>query len=140
MDAVRIKRAGVHDFFYLDDRDFRRRGHVRIEITGRLAEHEVTRGIGPPGFDDRKIRSQPCFTHIELAVEFFHRLALGHDGADPGAGVEGRNPGPAGTDSLGQRALRIQLQLQLASEIKLLEQFVLADIRGDHFADLTVIE
>ena len=46
------------------------------------------------------------------------------------------NAGAAGADALGQRALRVEFQLQLAGQIELLEQLVLADIGRDHLLDL----
>jgi len=36
--------------------------------------------------------------------------------------------------------LRIELQLQVACKILLLEQFVLADVGGDHLPDLAALQ
>src|SRR5207237_7053959 len=43
---------------------------------------------------------------------------------------------PAGADPLGERALRIQLHLQLAREELALELLVLADVAADHLPHL----
>ncbi|KRE01181.1 hypothetical protein ASE61_16885 [Bosea sp. Root670] len=72
-------------------------------------------GIGLPGLDDGEVGAQPGFADIELPFEFLDRLAFGDDGADAGLGVEGRDASAAGADALGQRTLRVQLQLQFAS-------------------------
>ena len=75
-----------------------------------------------------------------LAVEGLGLLALGHQRADAGLGEEGRDAGAAGADALGQRALRVELQLQLAGEVELGEELVLADVGGDHLLDLAGLE
>ena len=61
-------------------------------------------------------------------------------GAGAGPGEEGRDAGAAGADALGQRALRIEFDLQLAGEILLRERLVLADIGRDHLLDLPGLE
>lgn len=74
------------------------------------------------------------------AIELARLLALGDRGAVAGGGEEGRDAGAAGADLLGQRALRGQFDFQFATEQLLLEQGVLADIGGDHLADLPVFQ
>ena len=49
-------------------------------------------------------------------------LALGDHGADAGRGVEAGDAGAAGADALGQRALRVELELELAGEVLPLER------------------
>ena len=46
------------------------------------------------------------------------------------------NAGAAGADALGQRALRVEFELEFAGEILLGEKLVLADIGRDHLPDL----
>ena len=53
-----------------------------------------------------------------------------------GRGEEGRDAGAAGADALGQRALRIELDLELTGKEGLFEQLVLADVGRDHLLDL----
>ena len=57
-----------------------------------------------------------------------------------GAGVEAGNAGAAGAQLLGERALRRQLQLELARQHLALELLVLADVGGDHLRDLPGLE
>jgi hypothetical protein len=61
-------------------------------------------------------------------------------GPDAGLGVEGRNAGAAGADALGERALRVELDLELVCEILLGEGLVLADVGADHLLDLPRLE
>ena len=114
----------------------RRRRHDRIEIARGLAVDEVALGIGLPGVHDREIGDQAAFHDVLLAVELAHFLALGDLRADAGAGEERRDAGAAGADALGQRALRVELDLQLAGEVLAGERLVFADIGADHLADL----
>ena len=84
--------------------------------------------------------TRPRLHDVALAVEFAHFLALGDQGADAGLGEEGRDAGAAGADALGERALRIEFELELAGEVLLGEQLVLAHIGRDHLADLARLE
>ena len=84
--------------------------------------------------------NRPALQDVALAVELALLLALGHQRADAGLGVEGRDAGAAGADALGQRALRREFELQLAGQILLLEELVLADIGRDHLPDLAGLE
>ncbi len=63
-------------------------------------------------------------------------LALGDQRADAGLGVEAGNARPARAQPLGERALRGELDLELARQILPLELLVLADIARDHLLDL----
>ena len=49
-------------------------------------------------------------------------------------------PGAAGTHALGQRSLRVELDLDLASQILPRELLVLADIGADHLPDHVAVE
>src|SRR5690606_33002241 len=62
--------------------------------------------------------------------------ALGHLGADARLRVEPGNARPARAHPLGKRALRAELDLELAGEVLPLELLVLADVGADHLADL----
>ena len=64
------------------------------------------------------------------------RLALGDLGADAGRGEERRNAGATGADAFRQRALRVELDLQLAGQVLLGEGRVLADVGTDHLPHL----
>jgi hypothetical protein len=66
------------------------------------------------------------------------RLAFRNRRAVTGAGIEGRNSGAAGAYALGQGALRIEFDLDLAVHIHFFENLVLAYIGRQHLLDLTV--
>ena len=68
------------------------------------------------------------------------QLAGLHHGPERGGRVEGRDARPAGPAPLRQRALRRELQLDGAGQVRLLEHAVLADVAGDHLGDLAALE
>src|SRR3546814_5372605 len=92
--------------------------HVRIEVPRRLSIEEIAFGIGFPGLHDREIGAQPGLPDIERAFELLDRLALGHHRADARLRVEGGDAGPAGTNSLGKRALRIEFKVELPGQVE----------------------
>jgi hypothetical protein len=114
--------------------------HHRIEIARRHAVDEIAFRIAFPRLDDRKIGAQPAFENIGLAVELFLLLALGDQRADPRLGVEAGNARAACANALGQRALRIEFEFELAGQILLLERLVLAHIGTDHLLDLARLQ
>ncbi len=71
---------------------------------------------------------QRALHDVHLAVELAGLLAFGDQGAVAGLGEERRDAGAAGAQLLGQRALRGELQLQLAGQVLALELLVLADV------------
>ena len=74
----------------------------------------VNLGIAHPGLDDRQVRGQPGLEQIRFAVDHAGLLAFGRRGPRAGASVEAVDSRTAGADPLGQRALRIELDFQLA--------------------------
>ena len=136
MDVVGIELAGRHQMFDFGHGDLCGGRHHRIKIARGLAIDQVAGGVALPGVHDREIGEQPALHDVFLAVELLHFLAFGDQRADAGLGVEGRDAGAAGADALGQRSLRIEFEFQLAGEILLGEQLVLADIGRDHLLDL----
>jgi hypothetical protein len=61
-------------------------------------------------------------------------------GADARLGEEGGDARPAGADALGQRPLRVEFQLELAGQVELGEQLVLADVGRDHLPHLARLQ
>ena len=59
--------------------------------------------------------------------------ALGDLRTRASGGVEGGNTGAAGTNTFGQGALRVELDLEFAGEVLSGERRVLADIGADIF-------
>src|SRR6185437_927538 len=132
VDAVGIDRAGLDEVLDLRDGDARRRRHHRVEVARRLAVDEVAFGIALPGMDDGEIGDDAALHDVALAVEFALFLAFGDKRADARLGEEGGDAGAAGANALGEGALGIELELELAGEIELGEALVLADIGRDH--------
>jgi hypothetical protein len=84
--------------------------------------------------------NEAALHHIGLAVELAHFLALGDQVPTPVLVKKAGMPGAAGADALGQRALRVEFEFELAGEVLLREQLVLADIGRDHLLDLPVLQ
>ena len=93
--------------------------HHRIEIARRFSINEVAFGVALPGVDDGQIGDDPALHDVTLAIEFTLFLALGNIGAGAGAGEKSRDARAACADALGQRALRVEFDLQFAGEILL---------------------
>ena len=96
--------------------------------------------VALPGLDDGEVADDAALHDVGLAVELAQLLTLGDQRADAGLGEEGRNPGAAGADALGQRPLRVELDLDLAGQILPRELLVLADIGADHLLDHVAVE
>src|SRR3546814_849149 len=85
------------------------------------------------------IRRPPRSTRTDTLFPYT-TLFRSHHRADARLRVEGGDAGPAGTNSLGKRALRIEFKVELPGQVELGEQLVLPDIGRDHLPDLPVVE
>ncbi len=109
--------------------------------------------VADAGAHEREVGDDAALEHVVATVELARLLrragqgdrpvggvaprhaAVGDLGADAGRGVERGDPGAAGAQALGQRALRDQLDLELAGEELALELLVLTDVRRRHAGD-----
>src|SRR4030088_3457935 len=139
-DVVGIDLAWLDQILDLGNGDLPGRGHHRIEIARGLAINEIALGISLPGMNDRKVGDQAALHHVALAIDLALLLPCGDQGPGAGRGEEGRDAAPASADTLGQRALRIELDLELAGEILLREGLVLPNIGRDHLLDLPGVQ
>ena len=140
VDVVRVELAIGHELLDLGDAHLARRRRHRVEVARGLAVDEVALVIALPRLDDREVADDAALHDVGLAVELAQLLALGDEGADPGLGEEGRDAGAAGADALGQRPLRVELDLDLAGQVLPRELLVLADIGADHLPDHVAVE
>src|SRR6267378_1595112 len=140
VNLVWVELAEVDEFFDFGNDVIGGGGHHGIEIARGLAIDEIAPAIAFPCFDEREIAAEGAFEDVLAAVEFARFLVVGDHGAVARGGVERGDAGTSRAEALAQRALRIQLHLQLATEDELLEEFVFADVRGDHFLDLALLE
>ena len=115
VDAVGVERAERHDLLDLGDADLAAGGGVRIEVPRGLAVDEVALLVALPGLDDGEVGDDAALEDVGLAVELLVLLALGDHRADAGLGVEARDAGAAGAHPLGEGALRVELELELAA-------------------------
>ena len=77
---------------------------------------------------------------IFAAVKFADFFSFRDHRAHAGGRVERRNSRAGRAHAFGERALGIELDLDLSAQHLLLEQFVFADVAGDHFLDLMRLE
>ncbi len=136
MDRIWIEGADGDDLFHLDDADLAAGGGGHVEVSRRLAEHDVAGFVRLPRLDDGQVGEDSFLQDVVLTPEALHFLALGHLRADAGLGVEAGDARPARAAALGERPLRAELDLQLARQILALELLVLADVARDHLGDL----
>ena len=76
--------------------------------------------------------SRPSMTRVSLPSAICVPTPVGRE--------EAADAAAAGADALGQRALRVELDLQLAREELALELLVLPHVAGDHLLDLLRLE
>src|SRR5438270_4342100 len=137
---VRRKLADVHQLFHFGDDVVGGGGHHRIEVARGLAINEVAPAVALPCFDEREVDAQAALHHVHAAVELPGLFAFGDHGAVAGGRVERGDARAAGAQAFAERALRIQLYLQLAAQDKLLEEFVFAHVGRDHLLHLALLE
>ena len=139
-DVIGIDLARRHQMLHLGDGHLAGGRHHRVEVSRGLAVDEIAFVVRLPGVDEGDVGDEAPLHHIVLAIEGAGLLALGDDGAIARLGEEGRDARAARADALGQRALGVELQLQLAREKLLGEELVLAHIGGDHLPDLARLQ
>ena len=115
-------------------------GHHRVEVARGLPIHEVAVAVALPRAHEREVRLERQLEHVGSSVDHARLLALGHQRAVAGRREEAADACPAGANALRERALRHQLDLELAGEELPLELAVLADVGRDHLADLPGLE
>jgi hypothetical protein len=139
-DVVGIDLARLDQMLDLGDGEPGRGRHHRIEIARRLAVDEIAFRVARPSVDERDVGEEAGLHHVGLVVEVADFLALGDNGADARAGEEGGDAGAPGADAFGERALRIEFELELAREVETGENLVLANVARDHLLDLAGLE
>src|SRR5262249_29420705 len=98
----------------LGDRRVGRGRERRTEVARAAAEGEVARGVGLMRAQQREVGADRLLEEVAPAAELAHLLALGDRRTDAGRCVEGGDSGPSGSHALDERALRYQLELDLA--------------------------
>ena len=162
--CVGVELARLDELLDLGDRDPAGHGAQRVEVAGGLVEDEVAVPVALRRRAPGRSRSMMACSRTYVAVRpSTSKLAglLGRatrprrcrpasyrQGSPPSATwvptpVAVKNagmPDAAGAQPLGQRALRRQLDLELAGEVLPLELLVLADVGADHPADPLVAQ
>src|SRR5258708_6989388 len=140
VDLVGRELAGFDELLDFGDDVVGSGGHYRIEIARGFAEDEIAPAVALPGFDKSEVAAQGAFKNKVAAVEFARFLAVGNHGAVAGGSVKRGDARTAGAQAFGEGALRIQLHLQFAAQNELFEQLVIADVSGNHFLNLAILQ
>src|SRR5438309_518177 len=130
MHAFRIDVAQLDHLLGLDDREFRRHGHHRIEVARRLAIREVAPAVGAVRAQQRHVAAQRFFEHVALAVDLAHLLAIGEFGADAHRRIEAAEPGRGGAHAFADDALRHQYEFDAAGLVGSVER-ARSSVRGN---------
>src|SRR6266403_710623 len=139
VDLVGRELAEFDELFYFSDYIIGSRGHHGIEVARSLAIDEIAPAVALPGFDEGEVATQSALEHVLAAIEFAGFFAFGNHGAVAGGCVKGGNAAAA-ANAFGEGALRIEFYLYFAAQDELLEKFVFADVGGDHFFDLAILQ
>ena len=115
--------------------------HHRVEIARRPAVDEIADAVALPRLArTRSRRASGGSSTYGLPSMTPRLLALGDERAVAGRREEAADAGAAGANPLGERALRHELDLELAAQELALELLVLADVGRDHLPDLPRLE
>src|SRR5260370_17675871 len=140
VDLVGRELAEFDELFYFSDYIIGSRGHHGIEVARSLAIDEIAPAVALPRFDESEVATHGALENVLAALEFSRFFAFGNHGAVAGGCVKGGNAGAAGANAFGEGALRIEFYLYFAAQDELLEKFVFADVGGDHFFDLAILQ
>ena len=140
VDLVRRELAQIDKLFDFSDDVIGRGGHHGIEVARGLAVDEIAPAVAFPGFDEGEVTADGALEDVGASVEIAGFLAFGNHGAVTSGRVERGDACAAGAEAFGQGALRIQLDLQLAAQDQLLEEFIFANVSGNHFFDLAILQ
>src|SRR6185436_8584229 len=111
-----------------------------IEVARRPPIYKVAEPIALPRLHERKVGAQRLLEDIAPAIDHPRLFALGDDGAVGRRGEEAFDAGAGGAHALGERALRDELDLDLAAQELPLELLVLPDVGRDGFSNLPRVE
>jgi len=140
VNLIGRKRAKLDKFFDFGDDVVGGGGHHGIEVARGLAIEEIAPAVALPRFDESKVAANAALENVVAAIEFARFFAVRDHGAEARWCEESGNAGAASADAFRESALRIQLEFELTVGDKLLEEFVFADVGGDHFLDLALFE
>jgi hypothetical protein len=144
-NAGRVYLVGIEFSDFDENFDFRN-GHTTacgshgIEVARGLAIHEVATCIALPGFHERKIGVNAALQDVGEAVELALLLPFSYGSADARARIEAGDARATRAHAFSERTLGAEFHFEFSGEKLPLEFAILADIAGDHFADLVSFE
>src|SRR5471032_2207802 len=140
VNAVGLELAYFDQVLHFGDGDARGGAHHRREVPRRLSKDQIPPLVALPGPYDCIVGFQRGLEDHLPAVDDPRLFSFRDLRARSRRGEEAAQARATRADALGQRALRVELHLQLTGEILPLELLVLADIARDHLLDLLALE
>src|SRR5437879_2032892 len=140
VNLVRRKLADVDKLFDFGDDVIGGSGHHGIEVARGLPIDEIAPAVAFPRLDEREIAAQAAFHHVHAAIEFTRLFPFGDHSAVASGCVKRGNAGTSRAQPFAQGPLWIQFHLQFTAQDELLEEFVFADVSGDHLFRLPLLE
>ncbi len=139
-NVIRVQLAGLNNDLSLGDGHCTRCGNHRVEVAGRVAINQVPVRVCSVGVDQATsavmARSRTYVTPSNSSSGLPSATRVPHSRSR----VERRNAGAASAETLGECALRRELDLKLPGQVLLGEQSVLTDIRCDDLPDLARLD
>ena len=130
--------AGGDDFLRLDDDHIGCGGHHRAEVLAGAFVDQVAAFVADVGANDGDIGADGLLKQVFLAVDGDFLFAFLDDGAKAGLGQHATETCTSGADLLGQGALGLKRDVELAS-VHLVDGVVVgADMGGNQVLDLVV--
>ena len=117
-----------------------RHRHDRIEVRRGQPVSQIEEMVGLMRMDQRDVGPQRQLEQVVSPVDRDHPLPSATTRADAGRRQHAAEPGAAGADALGQRALRHEFHLSSPSSILRCIDGVRPDVRDDHAGDAAGID
>jgi hypothetical protein len=154
----RRNRPRFDEFVHLSDRDPPGHRTQRVEVAGRLVKDQVAVSVTAQGVYEREVGDDGSFQDVAASVEPLHWLArrgrsdrsvrvvapghptVGNISADTGRCEERCHAAAAGTQTLGQRALRHEFNFKLTVEVLASELLVVTNIGADDTSRLAGLQ
>ena len=137
---IRIDLARLHQGLDFGNGDARGRRHHRVEVACGVPVDQVAGTIAFPGVHEREIGGDWLLEDVRSPVDQARFLSVGRDRAVSGRREEATDSRSSRTNPLGECPLGHQFHFDLALQELTLELLVLADVGGDHPADLVVLQ
>src|SRR3954470_15933154 len=122
MNEVGLELTDFHEFFDLGDGDASGGGHHGIKVARCLPINEITPAVAFPGFDESEVGAKSALEDVVASIELARFFLLGDERSVSSGRKEAGDSGTAGANAFGERALRIEFEIEFAGKHELLEK------------------